>query len=198
MAKLVSPMAQGQTREPDNLSGREKQGGQGWQWERGLCSWLLCTSWAERARWPLNTSTTSMIICPSAQFTGGICETLGGFPPTHPKLPCAGWLWGEASACPWRQEKGTHPMMGVKVGGHQARGEVRLSQRVKRPRELGECPSITWAQCAHPSFGKRSSGSPDGGAWAWFEHRSPGSSVCPSIVWAQGLTRAAQRVPGHR
>lgn len=77
----------------------------------------------------------------SIQFTGGICETLGGCPQTHPKLPCAcGWLWGEASACPWRQEEGTHPMMGAEVGEHQARSEV------KRPRELRARPSITWAQ----------------------------------------------------
>lgn len=36
--------------------------------------------------------------------------------------------------------------MGIKVGGHLARGEVRLSLCMKMPRGLGACSSLTWAQ----------------------------------------------------
>lgn len=92
-------------------------------------------------------------------------------------------------------------MMGIKVGESQARSEVRLSQCVKRPGELRTCPSITWAQdswelsvpiqCSEQAqrcWMER--------AWALSGELSVPIPVCPSIVWAHGLARAAQRTPG--
>lgn len=94
MAKLVSPMAQGQTRGTRQPFGKGEAGWAGMAVGKGPVLMahlhvLICTLRAERARWPPQ---AHMLL--SAQFTGGICETLGGFPPTHPKCPCAcGWLW---------------------------------------------------------------------------------------------------------
>lgn len=89
--------------------------------------------------------------------------------------------------------EGTHTMTGLKVGGHHGRGEVRLSQCAKRPRELGVCPSITWAQESRElSVPTQRLGREAQGAWmehapVLFGYRSPESSVWPSIVWALRL-----------